>query len=99
MSQTMIRYAFPILSVLLGIFAATSVPGGHALAQGCRHAYFDALVTRSDFYKGYSLRPKAGAPAGSVHDEKQLLSRHAGGLHASGSCPPSFIYDATLDAA
>jgi hypothetical protein len=63
------------------------------------HAYFENLVARPDFYAGRSLRPKAGAAAGTVHDEKQLLSRNAGGLHASGSCPGSFIYDATLDAA
>ena len=99
MGAKMIRYACSILSVLLlWVFATTTVPDGNVLAQGDQHAYFNALVTRSDFYKGYSLRPKAGAPAGSVYDEKQLLGKHDGGLHV-GSCPPSVTYDAAMDAA
>jgi hypothetical protein len=67
--------------------------------SGEAHTYFDNLVARPDFYAGRSLRPKAGAAAGTPYDEKQLLSRNAGGLHASGSCPGSFIYDPALDAA
>lgn len=67
------------------------------------HAYFDSLVARPDFFKGYSLRPKAGAPAGSIHDANQLNADNKGGLHAF-DCDPAtsdqaFRYDPVMDAA
>lgn len=67
-------------------------------AAGDPHAYFNALIARGDFYKGYSLRPAAGVsdPANPYY-VNQLANRDSGGLHASGSCPPAFTYSPRTD--
>jgi hypothetical protein len=43
------------------------------------HTYFEWLVARSDFWKGYSFRPQPGAAIDSVHYENQLLGDDVGG--------------------
>jgi hypothetical protein len=64
-----------------------------------RNAYYDYLVARPDFWKGYSLRPKAGEPITSPFYEKQLLHKKNGGYSFSDSAPLAVNYDATMDAA
>ena len=67
-------------------------------------SYFDALVARPDFYKGYSLRPKVGAPKTSPYYEGQLKSNKAtpSGYVQTGRGPlvsTLVVYDQTMDAA
>ena len=64
---------------------------------GTDHTYFEALVTRADFYKGYSSRPVAGAPISSVHYEKQLLGPAQGGYLSSNSSAGYFTYTPGTD--
>lgn len=47
--------------------------GGFSYAPG-DHGYFEALVARADFWKGYSLRPQVGAGSSSVHYADQLTA-------------------------
>jgi hypothetical protein len=63
--------------------------------------YFDALVSNPAFYKGYSLRPIAGAPKTSPYYEKQLLSQRVGGFVQTGkkTTTACVLYDVTMDAA
>jgi hypothetical protein len=61
------------------------------------HDYFDALVARPDFWKGYSLRPQTGEPITSPYYEKQLLRRADGGYAASNSAGLWITYDRTND--
>lgn len=61
--------------------------------------YFDALITRSDFWKGYSLRPQVGAPITSPYYEKQLDRPMNGGYQNGNSAPIYITYDSTVDAA
>jgi hypothetical protein len=63
------------------------------------NAYFAYLLARPDFWKGYSLRPKAGEPITSPFYEKQLLHKKNGGYSYSDSAPLAVNYDATMDAA
>lgn len=67
--------------------------------------YFDALVERSDFWKGLALRPEAGdTDPASPYFVDQLLDSNDGGYQEqsstySGFEPLAFTYDATEDAA
>jgi hypothetical protein len=57
-----------------------------ALAAGDPHAFFDALVARSDVFRAYSLRPRPGYPVTSPYYEKQLLRPADGGYAACSKC-------------
>lgn len=80
-----------VLVALVGVSAPS--------AEVSPHAYFDALVARSEFFKGASFRPAAGQPATSVHYEKQLLGRQAGGYAQTANASYGYwvSYDPAAD--
>jgi hypothetical protein len=55
-------------------------------AQTNPHAYFNALVTRPEHYRSWSLR-----------DHSQLLTKSQGGLAQCDSCPLNVTYDPASD--
>ena len=70
-------------------FSTLRLPDAAVFAQGDAHAYFNALIARSDFYKGYSLRPNPQVTNPSdPYFGGQLKSDDQGGLHAS-DCDPA----------
>jgi hypothetical protein len=80
------------------VVGAVLLAGRHAsLAAGDPHAYFKALVARSDFHKGYSLRPVAGQPVTSVDYASQLLQRNRGGYASCNVCDLWITYDPASD--
>jgi hypothetical protein len=85
----------------LTIFAAsilTVLPPKAAKVQAVGpNDYFDALISRPDFWKGYSLRPQAGAGSTSPFYEKQLLQRNQGGFADCNSCPLYITYNPAQD--
>lgn len=60
---------------------------------------YDSLIAHPNFYKGFSLRPRVGAPITSPYYEKQLLRPGLGGYRASNdpATPSYMIYDPTHD--
>lgn len=61
------------------------------------HGYFDALLARPDFWKGYSLRPRPGEPIASPYYEHQLKHPKDGGYAHSGSAPLWVTYAPSTD--
>jgi len=61
------------------------------------HAYFEALVARSDVFKAYSLRPVAGQPITSPYYGNQLLQPKFGGYAACNSCELWIRYEPDRD--
>lgn len=62
------------------------------------HGYFDMLRGLPEFMRGHSLRPQPGAAVGTVHYEKQLLSKSLGGYAQGGTTLPyNVIYDPVGD--
>jgi hypothetical protein len=61
------------------------------------HAYFQALVSRSDVFKAYSLRPVAGQPITSPYYANQLLARKNGGYAGCNSCDLWIRYEPDTD--
>jgi hypothetical protein len=49
------------------------------------HGYFEALITRPDIWKAYSLRPVVGAAISSPYYEHQLKRPNLGGYAASNN--------------
>ncbi len=77
-------------SYLLGYFT----PEVHAVGP---NDYFDTIIARGDFWKGYSLRPRAGSPLGNPYYEKQLLQKNQGGYASCNSCPLDVTYSPNTD--
>ena len=69
------------------------------LSAADTNAYFDALITRPGFWKGYSLRPRPGFGAESPYFTNQLEYKKDGGYQASSSAPRYVTYDPAVDAA
>src|SRR5688500_625645 len=63
------------------------------------NAYFDALITRAGFWKGYSFRPKPGFGPDSPYFSNQLEYKKDGGYQSSSSAPRYITYDSAMDAA
>src|SRR5688572_17977690 len=63
------------------------------------NAYFDALVSRAGFWKGYSFRPKAGFGVESPYFSNQLEYKKDGGYQNGNSAPRFITYDSAMDAA
>src|SRR5688572_5349986 len=61
------------------------------------HAYFEALIARSDVFKAYSLRPVAGQPVTSPYYGNQLLQRRNGGYAGCNSCELAIRYSPADD--
>ena len=72
----MTRVLWSASVLILGL----SIVGGRTGAAEDPHAYFNALIARSDHWKSFSLRPTAGAPVNTPHYENQLLSSKPGRL-------------------
>jgi hypothetical protein len=86
------------LVVCFLFFAGAGLPGGKVIAGANPHAYFEALIARSDFQTGWSLRPKADvSDPTSPYFKNQLLGSASGGLGAT-NCPSTIIYDPAHDA-
>jgi hypothetical protein len=77
-----------------GVFTSLAAP---LVAATDPNAYFDELVKRRDFWKGYSLRPKPGAPIESPHYEYQLEQPLDGGYANSNTAPLAVIYSPGTD--
>ncbi len=77
------------LVAALLVLSTPRLPDSAVYAQGDPHAYFNALIARSDFYKGYSLRPnpQVTSPSNPYYGG-QLNSDDGGGLHAA-DCNPA----------
>ncbi len=92
-----------VTTPLLATAAAAGLAAGWLLsaasltAAADPHAYFDALVSRPDFWKGYSLRPRAGQPATSVHYENQLKIRAEGGYLTTNASGTYVTYNPSAD--
>ena len=97
------RLNVPVALLAVVVAFITSVgfnPASLTLTAADTNAYFDALISREGFWKGYSMRPKAGVGIESPYYAKQLDSTKDGGyLRVSGTEPRFVTYDATVDAA
>lgn len=87
------------VSLAVGIVASSGSTSWSraAAAAGDPHAYFNALVARGDFWKGYSFRPVAGQPISSVHYANQLKHPQDGGYAHSGSAALWVNYNPSTD--
>jgi hypothetical protein len=92
------RNLFVVASVALGLVSVAS-QGPDLAAAPDPHAYFNTLVARKDFFKGYSLRPQPGAPVTSPHYERQLDGPREGGYNTTNDAVKYVTYDAAADAA
>src|SRR5689334_7354678 len=79
----MMRFAFTTAAVLA--LASLAIDRSELIAQGDQHAYFNALVQRSDHWKSYSLR-----------DPKQLEGPALGG-YAVGNSEKWVTYNPAAD--
>jgi hypothetical protein len=97
------RLRLPVAFFAVTVALLTTVgmnPASSTLMAADTNAYFDALIARTGFWKGYSLRPKPGFGIESPYYSKQLDSKNDGGyLRVSGTEPRFVTYDATIDAA
>jgi hypothetical protein len=98
----MMRFRVPVGLFVTGVALVTSVafnPASSTVMAADTNAYFDALITRAGFWKGYSFRPKPGHGPDSPYFTNQLEYRKLGGYQASNSAPKFVTYDETMDAA
>ena len=99
----MMRFKVPAAFLVVAVALMTSVwfnPASSVLSAADSNAYFDALVTRAGFWKGWSFRPKPGFGIESPYYTKQLDSTKAGGYLSADPTEPKFItYDSEVDAA
>jgi len=75
-------------AIVFGVVASDGPTPGLATLAAAKvdpHAYFNALIARGDFWKGYSLRPQPGAPNTSAYYEHQLKGPHQGGYASTSS--------------
>jgi hypothetical protein len=78
-----------VAAVVVAISALGHSPATAVYAEGDPHAYFNALIARADFQRGYSLRPNpAISDPANPYFGKQLAADNQGGLHAF-DCDPS----------
>jgi len=96
-----LRSTVVVTALALGMFVSARItPWTHDVtAAGETNAYFDALVSRAGFWKGYSLRPRPGEPISSPYYASQLDTPRNGGYQNSSNDPLFVTYDATMDAA
>lgn len=85
-----------VVGSLLSGFAPGVLP---VAAQADANAYFNALVSRADLWKGFSLRPRAGEPVTSPYYANQLEIPRDGGYQHSNAAPKFVTFDARMDAA
>src|SRR5688500_3719500 len=64
-----------------------------------QHDYFDSLVARPDFWKGYSLRPRVGDPKTSPYYENQYGRPKDGGYMSSNNADLYVTFDPVAEAA
>jgi len=98
----MMRFRVPVAFFVAALALVTSVrfnPASPTLTAADTNAYFDALITRAGFWKGYSFRPKPGHGADSPYFTNQLEYKRDGGYQQSSSAPRYVTYDDTVDAA
>jgi hypothetical protein len=91
----------PATRTVLCLFAfyMATMPGMASVAAESPdpHAYFNTLIARSDHWKSFSLRPKAGEPRESPYYEKQLLPQELGGYAQTKERPVTITYDPAND--
>lgn len=83
-------------SLIITTAVGTGTINDDELPSG-NHGYFDALVARGDFWKGFSLRPVAGQLVGTPYYEKQLDYPLQGGYHDSNAGAKQWIYNPGAD--
>src|SRR6188474_2480930 len=93
------KYAVAFAVVVGMLTSAQFSPITPTLSAADTNAYFDALVARAGFWKGYSFRPKPGFGKDSPYFSNQLEYKKDGGYQNSSSAPRYITYDATMDAA
>jgi hypothetical protein len=86
--------------LVVGLMTATRFsPVSQTVTAADTNAYFDALITRPGFWKGYSFRPKPGFGPESPYFTNQLEYKKDGGYQVSSSAPRYVTYDPTMNAA
>jgi hypothetical protein len=83
--------------VAAAVSAVWMLAPGALVAAGDPHAFFDALATRPDVFKAYSLRPREGHSITSPYYEKQLLQRDRGGYAHCNVCDLWITYAPSED--
>ena len=96
MSRRLVLAAFALSATAFAVGRPPIAILGEAAAVD-PHAYFQALVARSDVFKAYSLRPVAGQPITSPYYGNQLLQPKFGGFAACNSCDLWIRYDPAGD--
>jgi hypothetical protein len=95
----MMRFKVPVAFFTVAVVTLMSLGSNQSLSAADTNAYFDALITRAGFWKGYSLRPKPGFAADSPYFSNQLEYKKDGGYQQSSSAPRFITYDSAMDAA
>jgi hypothetical protein len=98
----MMRFKLPVALFAGAVAMFSSVgfnPASSTVMAADTNAYFDALTTRSGFWKGYSFRPKPGYGVDSPYFSNQLEYKSKGGYQQSSSAPRFVTYDEGMDAA
>jgi len=98
----MMRFRVHVAFLVAALALVTSVwfnPATPTLSAADTNAYFDALITRAGFWKGYSFRPKPGHGPDSPYFTNQLEYKNQGGYQQSSSAPKYVTYDEAVDAA
>ena len=82
-------FVVTVLGAVVALSPLDRGAGVTVLAEGDAHAYFNALIARPDFHRGYSLRPNPAVtdPLNPYYG-KQLNADNDGGLHAF-DCNPA----------
>jgi hypothetical protein len=93
------RFKVPVALLTVAVALFTAVASERSVVAADTNAYFDALITRAGFWKGYSLRPKPGFGVDSPYFSNQLEYKKDGGYQQSSSAPRFITYDSEMDAA
>jgi hypothetical protein len=96
------RFKLPVALFAGAVAMFSSVgfnPASSTVMAADTNAYFDALITRPGFWKGYSFRPKPGYGVDSPYFSNQLEYKKNGGYQQSNSAPRFVVYDSDMDAA
>jgi hypothetical protein len=93
------RFKTPVALLTVAVALFTAAASERSVVAADTNAYFDALITRAGFWKGYSLRPKPGFGVDSPYYSNQLEYRRDGGYQQSNNAPKFVTYDSEMDAA
>src|SRR5687767_4049424 len=93
------RFKIPVTLATAAVGLFTAIASERSVVAADTNAYFDALITRAGFWKGYSLRPKPGFGVDSPYFSNQLEYKKDGGYQQSSSAPRFITYDSGMDAA